>query len=328
MKRPAPISQPIAVRAFPVILDQEGAPVTPQHASQPPVPALPCLAMAFDCETRISTDQRLTVGFAVVLQSNWRRNRHEVASLICFADEAALSGPERQTLIAWLADSLATILARVGLQPQRLTLAADLDYQAIGTFRETFYTLAYYGRAAVGAFNLSWDLSRLAERSTPTKDGRGHTFTLITHTDSRGRQSTKVRHPRIRIMPIDGHRALVQFTGTKPRYDGYFVDLKTLGDALTGERFKLATGVKAFGLPEKHEHQHDGRVTRQLLDYALNDALVTAELYVAELEEYRRHPIAKGPNQIYSEATIGKAYLQEMGLHLPELVLDPSLVLD
>jgi hypothetical protein len=75
----------------------------------------------------------------------------------------------------------------------------------------------------------------------------------------------------------------------------------------------------------KRDHDHNGRVTRQLLDYALNDALVTAELYIAQVEEHRRHPIAKAPNQIYSEATIGKAYLDAMGLRLPELVVDPGL---
>jgi hypothetical protein len=185
--------------------------------------------------------------------------------------------------------------------------------------------LAYRGHAAVAGFNLSFDISRLAVRSTPTKDKRGHTFTLINHEDTRGRQSTKLRHPRIRVAPIDGHRALIQFTGTKPRYDGHFVDLKTLGDALTGDRHTLASACKSFGVPEKRDHDHDGRVTRQLLDYALVDALVTAELYVTQIEEYRRHPIAKASNQIFSEATVGKAYLEAMGVRLPQLVLDPEL---
>ncbi|MDP9369581.1 MAG: hypothetical protein M3Q03_15105, partial [Chloroflexota bacterium] len=57
----------------------------------------------------------------------------------------------------------------------------------------------------------------------------------------------------------------------------------------------------------------------------LTDVLVTTELYVAQLEEHRRHPIAKAPSEVYSEATIGKAYLDAMGMHLPELVVDPDL---
>jgi hypothetical protein len=320
------VERPIAVRAYPVILDKQpnkgaGRPTKPQ---QPP---LSRLALVFDCETRIDMGQRLTVGFAVVLRSDWRRARHEAAGVICFVDEAALSTPERLTIEAWLSESLGSVLKRIGYEGKRIDLPPDveIEYQTLETFRESFYTLAHWGKAAVVGFNLPFDLSRLAVRSSPTKNKRGHIFTLISHTDSRGRQSTKLRHPRIRIMPIDGHRALIQFTGTKPRYDGCFVDLKTLGDALTGERHTLATACETFGLPPKREHDHDGRVTRQLLDYALNDALVTAELYVAEVEEHQRHPIAKAPHQIYSEATIGKAYLEAMGLRLPELVIDPGL---
>ncbi len=321
------VERPIAVRAYPVILDTEGNAVPGTTQGAPSRNHLPRLALVFDCETRTDTSQRLTVGFAVVLRSSWRRDRHEVAGLICFADEAALSTPERLTLEAWLNDSLDSALERLAYTGKHVHLPGDIaiEYQPIETFRENFYTLAYRGKAGVVGFNLPFDLSRLAVRNTPTKNKRGHIFTLISHQDTRGRQSTKLRHPRIRIMPIDGHRALIQFTGTKPRYDGYFVDLKTLGDALTGERHTLASSCEAFGTPEKRDHDHDGRVTRQFLDYALNDALVTAELYIAQVEEHQRHPIAKAPNQIYSEATIGKAYLEAMGLRLPELVIDPGL---
>jgi len=322
------MERPIAVRAYPVILEKQSK-HHPAEKTKPRPPHRPRLALVFDCETRTDIGQRLTVGFAVVLRSDWRRDQHQVASLICFADEAALFTPERLTVEAWLKESISEILQRIAYEGKRIHLPADvqIEYQPLETFRESFYTLAYRGRAAVVAFNLPWDISRLAVRSTPTRNKRGHTFTLISHEDTRGRQSTKLRHPRIRIMPIDGHRALIQFTGTKPRYDGHFVDLKTLGDALTGDRHTLASSCGAFGTPEKRDHDHDGRVTRQLLDYALNDALVTAELYIAQVEEHRRHPITKAPNQIYSEATIGKAYLEAMDLRLPELVIDPGVSL-
>jgi DNA polymerase III epsilon subunit-like protein len=319
--------RPIAVRAYPVMLDKQADVwyTPPQNASQRTHP--PRLTLLFDCETRPDTSQRLTVGFAVVLRSDWRKDRHEIANIICFADEMAVSTPERLTLKAWLRDSLPAVLGRLEYEGKRIHLPSDLviEDQAVETFRESFYTLAYRGHAAVAGFNLSFDISRIAVRSTPTKNKRGHTFTLINHEDTRRRRSTKLRHPRIRIAPIDGHRALMQFTGTKPRYDGYFLDLKTLGDALTGDRHTLASSCGAFNTPPKQDHDHDGQVTRQLLDYALNDALVTAELYVAQIEEYRRHPIAKAPNQIYSEATIGKAYLEAKGVRLPELILDPGL---
>ncbi len=324
------IERPIAVRAYPVILDAVGASspkprAKPKRLAQPP--QLPRLALVFDCETRIDASQRLTVGFAVVLRSDWKRDRHETARLICFADEETLSTPERLMLKAWLAESLSSVLERIGYAGKRVAFAPDvtITYQRLAMFRESFYTLAHQGHAAVVGFNLPFDLSRLAVRATATKDKRGFVFTLINHEDSRGRNSTKLKHPRVRVVPIDGHRALIQFTGTKPHDDGRFVDLKTLGDALTGRRHTLASACETFDVGRKANHDHDGRVTRELLDYALTDALVTTELYVAELEEHRCHPIARAPNEVYSEASIGKAYLDAMGLRLPELVVDPGL---
>src|SRR5680860_1240972 len=74
---------------------------------------IPSLALVFDCETRTDLGQRLTVGFAVVLRSDWRQDRHEAVSLICFADEAALSTPERLTIETWLEESLGSILERI-----------------------------------------------------------------------------------------------------------------------------------------------------------------------------------------------------------------------
>ncbi|MDP9354987.1 MAG: hypothetical protein M3R02_06830 [Chloroflexota bacterium] len=331
----AGVCRPIAVRAYPVILKEERSDFQPAVAGAtrgtkqrgPWVHRWPRLALVFDCETRIDASQRLTVGFAVVLRSDWRCGEHEVAGIVCFADEAALSRPERLTVEAWLAEPLAEVLTRIDHRETRVRLPEDLavEYQPVEAFRETFYTLGFGGKAAVVGFNLGFDLSRLAVRATATKDKQGFVFTLINHEDSRGRKGTKVKHPRVRVVPIDGRRNLVQFTGTKPRYDGRFVDLKTLGDALTGRKHSLASACQTFGAGTKAEHEHDGRVTRELLDYALTDALVTAELYVAQVGEHRRHPIAKAPNEVYSEATIGKAYLEAMGLRLPELVVDPGL---
>ncbi|MDP9364333.1 MAG: hypothetical protein M3Q10_08955, partial [Chloroflexota bacterium] len=328
MKTPVPHT--IAVRAYPVILDDRQKPTSSPRSTRSNegdwLRQWPRQALIFDCETRIDASQRLTVGFAVVLRSDWRQNRHEVAAIICFADEAALSRPERLTLEAWLAGPLNELLARLGVPPG-LVIPDGLSiiYRSVEEFREIFYAVGYRGRGVVAGFNLGFDISRVAVRATPTRDRRGFTFTLIDKVDSRGRKGTKLRHPRIRIVPIDGTRALMQFTGTKPRFDGHFLELKTFGDALTGRRHTLDSAARTFGVGEKRAHDHDGRVTRHLLDYALVDVLATAALYVAQITEYRTHPLGKPPDRIYSEASIGKAYLEELGLVLPDLVPHPAL---
>lgn len=336
----------IAVRAYPVVVKTEeekedtSRPLpTEGTAPKPWIDKWPRRALVFDCETRTDTGQRLTVGFAALVRSDWRIDRHELEALLCFVDEAALSRPELLTVRDWARERLPDVLARIGHELQRVRIPRELPLELVAAdeFRERFYRMtAHRGRAAVVGFNLPFDLSRIAVRATPTRDRRGFTFTLIDKVDGRGRHSTKVRHPRIRVEPIDGRRALIRFSGARTTaeereagmpawYEGRFVDLKTLADALTGKRHSLGTACAAFGAGRKGEHHHDGRVTRGLLDYALLDALATAELYVAVLNDHRKHPIAKGPNEVYSEATIGKAYLSAMGLRLPELVIDPGL---
>jgi hypothetical protein len=99
LEKATSVERPIALRAYPVMVDGDKAPSRPRTKATTPV-QLPRLALIFDCETRIDTSQRLTVGFAIVLRSDWQKNRHEMAHLICFADEAALSNLERLTIEA------------------------------------------------------------------------------------------------------------------------------------------------------------------------------------------------------------------------------------
>jgi hypothetical protein len=43
------------------------------------------------------------------------------------------------------------------------------------------------------------------------------------------------------------------------------------------------------------------------------------------LADYRRHPVDRSPDRAYSPASIGKAYLRALGVHLPKLVPEPAL---
>jgi hypothetical protein len=320
---------PIAVRAYPVIEtkaigDGAGRTYGKERRNREPTTAL-----IFDCETRTDIPQRLTVGFAVEIKSYWKLNQHHVIRVICFADEGALSTPERLTVSEWMRALISSKLKALDIQLQYLVVPEDLsiEYQLVSAFRETFYRVGHEQRGAIVGFNLPFDISRIADSSgIGRRDKQAHVFTLIPMTDSRGRKGTKQRHPRVSIRPIDGRRAIIGFSGSVKRERGYFIDLKTLGDALTGSRHSLASACKTFGVQHKTAHHHgDGMVTRNLLDYGLNDALISAELYIAQMNEFRMHPIEKTANQIHSEASIGKEYLKKVGLRLPSVHVAPDV---
>jgi hypothetical protein len=72
-------------------------------------------------------------------------------------------------------------------------------------------------------------------------------------------------------------------------YRGRFLDLQTLGAALTGESLSLEGFCRRFGIEcRKPKHTFD-KVTDELIDYCRADVAATAALYRAELTEWGRH---------------------------------------
>ena len=98
---------------------------------------------------------------------------------------------------------------------------------------------------------------------------------------------------------------------------GYFQDVKTLAAALLGHSFKL--GLLADHLETEHRkldtNEHGGPLTPEYLDYAVNDTDVTWDCYVELRKLYDAHGLTETPpHRIYSEASLGKAYLRQMGI--------------
>ena len=150
--------------------------------------------------------------------------------------------------------------------------------------------------------------------------------------------------PRVGIKHIDSKRALKGFTARndpdktdlipegspdgKPekgyKFRGHFLDLRTLAFALTDRGYSLETACEAFGVEHGKQHvARHGAVTEEYIDYNRRDVLATAELAVKLLEEYDKHPITLQATKAYSPASIGKAYLREMGIK-PVLERQPT----
>ncbi len=109
-----------------------------------------------------------------------------------------------------------------------------------------------------------------------------------------------------------------------PAYRGHFLDLKTIASALLSRRFSLQTLSTHLGTrTQKHMTDEHGRMTDAYLVYARADVQVTWECFQELKNRYAAHGLSKSPDRMLSEASIGKAYLQEMGIK-PFLGCDPS----
>ena len=176
-----------------------------------------------------------------------------------------------------------------------------------------FYPYAYKMRCEVIGFNLPFDLSRLAiDYGMARNKTDAFSFKL----------SEDKRNPWIRIQSIDQKRSFISFTKPlrkksdkkyKP-YRGYFVDLKTFTFALTDRSYSLDSACRDFGASRKKHIEEHGKITEEYIDYNIQDVRSTAELYQKALDRYGVFDLKNKPNKLYSPASIGKAYLEEMNI--------------
>jgi len=278
----------------------------------------PDAMLVIDTETRIDATQRLTFG-------SYRFFIGGVCQEEGLFFGTDLPDHDRKILEGYAAERSADA---VNKQLQLLTLQQ---------FLSKFYQAVYKGRCLLVAFNLPFDLSRIA-RGFATARGRfagGFSLELWPHIDSFGNEHKNQYRPRIGIKHIDGKRALKGFTGrngcdpedlipdgsengepeTGYKFRGHFLDLRTLAFALTDKGYTLASACEAFDVEHgKQRAERHGIVTKDYIDYNRRDVLATAELAAKLLVEYDKHPINLQPTKAYSPASIGKAYLEAMGI--------------
>jgi hypothetical protein len=146
-----------------------------------------------------------------------------------------------------------------------------------------------------------------------------------------GQWRERAWRPSVCIKPINSRAAMFRsgfFDGWKEKgdfYPGHFLDLRTLGCALSGEKNgSLRSFGELFGarvLKNESHDEHGGQLTEAYLEYAMNDAGVTLALYHAEMQEFKKHQLDVTPDHIYSGASLGKAYLNAMGIHAPPFMI-------
>ena len=199
---------------------------------------------------------------------------------------------------------------------------------------EIFYKYAYaYGALVVG-FNLPFDISRLAISigTAHARDMRGgFTFKL----------SNVTYHPNVVIKHLNARASFIRFAASgqidsrserkkgikKQHRTGYFQDVKTLASALLGKGHTLASLADTLETTHRKSKadSHGGPLTPAYVAYAVNDTQVTWECYEKLAVMYEAHGLKDTPpHRIYSEASLGKAYLNQMGI-LPLRKVQPDV---
>lgn len=288
-------------RAFPIAVRGYVHLEPPNGGGRPPT-APSDWVLIFDTETTTDPGQRLRVG-CFQTRKLGKPNHCETGF---FIDPSALSVDEVEAVFRYVGD------------PRKVY---DLEGFVEGIFFK--YTFDFGGRCV--GMNLPFDISRLAYQHWPCTQEKyrgGFSFRLTGHPT----------WPTIQIKHLNHHCSFIRFTipqGRSPEerarkklpdmrgFRGAFVDVRTLAAGLTGQSHSLKslaallqtkhqkTGVDDYGAP----------ITEELLKYVEDDVQVTWECFERLQSQYDSYNLTKTPShKIFGEASIGKAYLKQMGV--------------
>ena len=218
-----------------------------------------------------------------------------------------------------------------GLKPMEVALLKNyctqhrLRLRTVAEFNaQVLLLIGYERRGTVIGFYLPFDLSRIAVSHGEARgDGMrgGFSFKLA---ESPYQPAARVKHLSRSAAMFDfacpGKQETARSDRKKgwktPAFRGHFVDVKTIASALRSRAFDLRGLCEALGTrTQKLEvDEHGGPLSEEYLDYARADVQATWECYRALKSEYERHGLDRGLHKIISEASLGKAYLQKMGV--------------
>ena len=257
--------------------------------------------LIFDCETNTDTAQTLRFGVYQV------RRGQELWEAGYFVNPEILT-EEEIALVRSYAD-------KIGYQC--LEVAKFID--------DVFYRIGYDLQATIVGFNLPFDISRIAIGHGPAR-GRtmkgGFSFQL---SPNRNWPNVQIKHlsSRVSLIRFPTRPGFVAGRGMRKRKikpvprPGHFIDVRTLTAALTSRSFDLAGSADFLGTEHrKVEAQDHGKsITEHYLFYAKQDVQVTFECYCKLLDKFAENSFKSiFPHQIFSEASIGKAYFKEMNI--------------
>ena len=185
-----------------------------------------------------------------------------------------------------------------------------LKLRPVGEFvEEVFFGWGYDTRGLIVGFNLPFDISRIARSHTYAKGAMrgGFSFTL-----AEGRPNVRVKH-------LSQRASFIDFAGKngedKNPDRGFFLDVKTLAAAMTSGSHSLESLAGLLGTtPKSPLDSYDGPLTPEMIRYGLNDVQATWECFAKLLARYEAYGLNAGVHALYSEASLGKAFLEAMDI--------------
>ena len=182
-----------------------------------------------------------------------------------------------------------------------------------------FYPYVYDARAKCVGFDLPYELSRLAASwGTARKIQDAFSVKLVDGIP---------RLPAIKIKSINSDAAFIQFATplrtksekkkvpTHKVYRGYFLDLKTLGYAMSNISFDGINDVaKTFGVDTNLQNKKG--ITKDVVRNNVEKTLVLHKLYCKIISVLQDTFLIKpnNANKLYSPASIGKLYLEKLNI--------------
>jgi hypothetical protein len=309
----------ISIRAF-AQGPSQGKKRPPKRGAQRHVPQQSRWTLIFDTETTTDPGQRLRFG---TYQGREGELLHESG---IFYDPAALTDNELLVIIRYAKDN----------QLQAITHEQFVD--------KMFYRYGYWLRGTVVWFNLPFDISRIAiGHSSARKTSAKKSETRRQATDNTRylnlmrngfsfRLSNDKRNPRIRVKHLSRKAALIRFSapfrsqdarsirkrngGTSVHW-GFFVDTSTFATAQFARSFTLQSLANFLEVQNRKlsVDEHGGPITREYVEYAVRDVQATWECYQRLSQRYESFRLTETPaHKIYSEASLGKAYLKAMSV--------------
>jgi hypothetical protein len=313
----------IALRAY-----VRKAPKKPKKGSKPPRTTLPGAVnwrdltprttpsdwvLVFDCETRTTPDQRLRFGGYQL------RYKGEISERGAFYEPDVLTEDELTILRQFKAEE------ESNSDGERIRLRTRAEF-----VDEVFYQSGQAVGAQIVGFNLPFDLSRLAIRHASARRSMKGGFSL----------TLSENWPPVVVKHLSQRAALIRFTGDRPAAEeesedgsdaetpdetdekigpdrGYFVDVKTLAAALTSRSHSLASLSELLKVPtpKKESDEHGGALTPEYIRYGLRDVQTTWECFDHLARRFASFGLNEtGLYELYSEASLGKAYLRAMGI--------------
>lgn len=319
----------IYLRAYTVRLDEKESSKSECQPGNPP--KWPDRVLVFDCETRTTADQTLTFGF-------WRfcglRNGIYVPTEEGIFHDDELRAKEFE-LLRHYKRSTHPETAADGSERLHLYSRSKFIWETLG--------MAIQAKALIVGFNLPFDLSRLAV-DWETADNGGWSLILSQWRNRKtGELQTNKFFPRIVIKALNSKTAIMHSTRApmsepakksepdekaKPAKHwppARFLDLRTLLWVLRNKSYSLKTACKEFAIPGKLDHKPSGHVDLDEVEYCRQDVRATVDLLNAAKREFDLHPVAPGPDRMFSPASMAKSYLEKLNISHPSTkVKDPD----